>query len=156
MKFTFPILFGAILLLSACGSSYNTQFPPPTGEEKYSEIVPAEIGGEAVRSEKLEREAGVYHGSRFAFGEKASIVMVQCSNQKAIDTYFKGTVVPQLEEGFGSKVSGKFNGVWSARASGSSGRIQAWQNDAYVFVIEAGTDELFEEIVEKFPYIAKK
>lgn len=156
MKFNLPILFAATLLLSACGSNYNTQLPPPTGEEKYSEIVPAEIGGEVVRSEKLELEAGVYHGSRFTFGDKASIVMVQCTNQEAIDSYFKGTVVPQLDEGYGSKVSGKFNGVWSARASGNSGRIQAWQNGAYVFVIEAGTDELFEEIVEKFPYIAKK
>lgn len=156
MKISIPLLCAAALLLSSCGSSYNTAFPTPTGEEKYADIIPAEIGGEAVSSEKLELEEGVYHGSRFPFGDAASIVMIQCANQGALDTYFKDTVVPQLETGYSSKVSGKFNGKWSARASGSAGRIQAWQNGSYIFVIEAESDELFDEIVENFSYIAKK
>ena len=156
MKFKVPFLCAAAVLLSSCGSSYNTAFPSPTGDEKYSDIIPAEIGGEKVRSEKLELDAATYNGARFTFGENASILMVQCSNQETLDTYFKESVVPQLETGYSSKVSGKFNGFWSARAKGSSGRIQAWQNGAYVFVISASTDELFDEIVGKFPYIAKK
>ncbi|MDA7920968.1 hypothetical protein N9B73_04360 [Verrucomicrobiales bacterium] len=111
MKTNILILCAASVLLSSCGNSYNTAFPAPTGEEKYADIIPAEIGGEAVSSEKLELEDGVYHGSRFPFGEVASIIMVQCANQEAIDACFKETVVPQLEEGYSSKASGKFNGM---------------------------------------------
>ncbi len=156
MKFTIPFLCVAAVLLSSCGSSYHTAFPPPTGKEKYSDIIPAEIGGEAVRSEKLELDPASYNGARFTFGEKASILMVQSSSGEALDDYFEDSVVPLLETGYSSKVSGKFNGVWSARASGSAGRIQGWQNGAYIFVIAAATDELFDEIVGKFDYIAKK
>ncbi len=150
------LLFTATLLLTACGGSYNTEFAPPTGEEKYSDIVPSEISGEAMRAVRLELDPDTYHGARFEFGEKASILMIQSGNETALDAYFKETVVPQMEEGYGSKMSGKINGRWSARASGQSGRFKAWQNGAYIFVIKASTDEIFEEIVEKFPYIAKK
>lgn len=156
MKFHVPLLCAVAFLLSSCGNSYNTAFPAPTGEEKYSDIIPADIGGEKVRSAKLELDAATYNGARFTYGESASILMVQCSSQETLDTYFKESVVPLLETGYSSKVSGKFNGVWSARASGSSGRIQAWQNGAYIFAVSADSDELFDEIVGKFPYIAKK
>lgn len=156
MKYRNLLLFSAAIFLTACGGGYKTEFPPPTGEEKYTDIVPGEVAGIPMEGKLLELNADQYHGATFTYGEKATLLMVQCANEELLDAYMKDSIVPQIDEGYSSRVSGKFNGRWSARASGASGRFQAWQNGAYLFVIKAANDEVFDEIVGKFPYIAKK
>ncbi len=142
-------------ILTACGGGYNTDFPPPTGKEKLRELVPAEIGGVAVAAEKLELDAAEYFGTKSSYGTGASITIVQCKTQDGLDKYVKETVVPSLES-YGTRSSGKFNGVWSLKASGKNGRVHGWQNQNWLFVISASSDALFDEVVDKFAYIDKK
>lgn len=143
------------LLLSACGDSYDTNLPPPKSEATFKEILPAEIGGEAVKGELLPLDKASYHGIKASYGTSASIIVLQCGTQEALDDYVKGTAVPLLEP-FSTRASGKFNGVWSLKASGKNGRIRGWQNSNWFFLIETADDALFDEVVEKFPYIQKK
>ncbi len=150
----FPVIALAVLL-SSCGQSYNTAYPPPKNETTYKEILPEEIGGEAVSGEQLPLDPASYRGLKATYGTGASITVLQCKDQDAMDRYLKDTVVPSLE-GYGSRSSGKFNGVWSVRGKGANGRIQGWQNQSWFFLIEASNDKLFDEAVEKFPYISRK
>ncbi|WP_138088227.1 hypothetical protein [Phragmitibacter flavus] len=143
------------MFLTSCGGGYKTDVPPPSGKETYKEILPAEIGGVAVDGKKLELDASRYQGVAASYGAGAKLTVLQCKDQAALDEYVKGTVVPGLEE-FGSRSSGKFNGVWSLKGSGKTGRIYGWQNGNWLFVIQASNDELFDEVVDKFAYISKE
>ncbi len=142
-------------VLSACGPSYRTDFPPPLDTQTYQEIVPGELGGASVVMTPLELDPAQYKGVEAKYGQGASLLLLQCKDQEALDTFVKETLVPELEA-YSSQMSGKVNGQWSFKASGEMGRTQGWQNQHWFFVIRAANDDLFEEMVEKFSFIQKK
>jgi hypothetical protein len=146
----------AAVFLASCGDGgYNTEFAPPAGDEKYGDIFPKEVGGVAAKIEPLSLDAARYEGAIASYGTGARVVIVQTKDEAALDEYVKGTAVPKLES-YGSRSSGKMNGVWKFRGSGDKGRLYGWQNGSWVFAVEASNDTLFDEAVSKFPYISKK
>lgn len=143
-----------LLLLQACSSGYNTELPPPTGDETYAEVMPASIGGQAAEIQPLPLDKKRYHGARARYGTAASVEIVEVRSAADVDAYVGEHIKPRLD-GYSNRVSGKFNGVWSLRGSGKSGRLQGWQNRNWLFVIEASNDQLFEEVVDRFTYISR-
>ena len=91
-------------------------------------------------------------GATARYGEGTSITVVNTADQAALDAHV-ATIVDRLKA-YGSRSSGKLNGAWWVRASGTPGRIYAWQNGTWFYSIEAVSDEAFAEIVAAFPYIS--
>lgn len=155
MAFKHLLLLPAALLITSCGGGYRTDFPPPTGKETYREILPADVGGASGQVAQLQLDAEHYHGAKATYGTNASITILQVKDQDSLDKYVNDTVKTELEK-YNNRVSGKFNGVWSLRGSGTPGRIHGWQNKGWFFLIQAANDQLFDEVVSKLPYISKK
>jgi len=154
---TFP-LFCAVplsLALAACNSGYETRFPPPSGKETYAEVLPAAIGGHALQIEPIATEPQRWRGATARYGTAATIEIVQSRTLDDLDAYVDGHLKPRLQP-YSTRVSGKVNGVWGLRGNGAHGRLHAWQNQAWLFTIEARNDDLFDEAVDQFAYIAKR
>ncbi len=151
-RFAFALL--ASLALVACSSSYKVDFPPPSGKETYAEVLPDSIGGAALAVTPLQVDSARYRGARAEYGDAASIEILQTRNNGDIDAYVDAAVKQRLQR-YKTRISGKFNGVWELRAHDAGGRLYAWQNQQWLFVIEARSDELFDEVVDKFAYIAE-
>lgn len=143
------------LLMHACTSSYNTDVPPPTGKETYAQVMPTSIGGQAVEMRPLPLDKSRYHGARAQYGGAARVEIIEVLSRTDLDAYVSEHIKPRLD-GYSNRVSGKFNGAWSLRASGKTGRLHAWQNHNWLFVIEASNDKLFDEVVDHFAYIRRR
>ncbi len=147
-------LIVALFLMSGCTSGYDTNFPPPTGKETYTQVMPISIGGKAVEIQPLPLDESRYHGARAQYGNAASVEIVEVRSATDLDAYVSEHIKPRLD-GYSNRVSGKFNGTWSLRGSGKTGRLHAWQNRNWLFVIQASNDKLFEEVVDHFAYISR-
>ncbi len=145
----------ALLLLSACGGGYKTDFAPPTGEETYAETFPADIAGTPMKLEPLDLDPARYRGAVATYGPGVSLTIVQCADQEAVDAFVNDRLRPGLKR-FSNRSSGKFNGFWSLRGRAGEERLHGWQNRNWLFVIEAPGEALFDEAVEKHPYIGKE
>jgi|GEM_PF-7026709 len=144
-----------VALLTSCGDNYEINFPPPKPEVTYREILPVEVGGNPVKGQALSLDQKQYKGIMAVYGTDASLILVQCKDQDAMDSYVKNTVLPRLED-FGSRSSAKIKGVWGLKASGKMGRVYGWQNSNWLFIIQAANDKIFDEAVSKFAFISKK
>ena len=154
--FSWPIGLALLLplLLQGCGSGYSTDFPPPSGNETYAEVMPASIGDQAAVILPLPLDKNRYNGARARYGSLASVEIIKVRSAEDMDAYVKEHIKPRLD-GYTHRVSGKFNGVWSLRGNDKFGRLQSWQNHNWLFLIEATSDESFEEVVENFAYIQR-
>ena len=152
--FSWPIGLALLLSLHACSSGYDTDLPPPTGKETYAEVMPASIAGQAAVIQQLPLDKKHYNGALARYGNVASVEVVEVRSAADLDAYVNEHIKPRLD-GYSSRVSGKFNDVWSLRGSGKSGRLHSWQNGHWLFLIEATSDESFEEVVDHFAYIKR-
>lgn len=151
---TTPLPMLLCLLLGACGG-YNTDLPPPNGKETYAEVLPPSLGGQTMAIQHMQLDAARFHGARAHYGDAVSVEIVEVRSATDLDTYVRQNIKPRLAK-YPNRSSGKFNGVWSLRGSGATGRMHAWQNHNWLFVIEATNDALFEETVDHFAYINRR
>ena len=142
----------AAMVLFAGGPSYKTDLPPPASLDAV--VWPPAVGGQAADIQPLQASLSgtALTGATARYGEGTSITVVNTADQAALDAHV-ATIVDRLKV-YGSRSSGKLNGAWWVRASGTPGRIYAWQNGTWFYSIEAVSDEAFAEIVAAFPYIS--
>ena len=150
------LLFLTIFAVN-CGSPYNTEFPAPDPNKKLKDIYPQKINNvdyepELLDFSKTEYPANSIYGSIARYGN-SSIQILQFENDEILGDYFKNVIVKSLEN-YSTKFSGNINGKWSARGS-NPGKLVAWQSQNWAFIITAETEEILDEIIEKFPYISK-
>lgn len=149
--FGFAIVAGiAALVMFAGGKNYNTDFPPPSVLEE--KTWPQSIGGETRQLQTLQFAQGAVKGGLARYGRRASIIIVSAKDQAALDAYVE-TIRSRLDA-YSSRSSGKLNGAWWVKGSGGRGRIYAWQKQNWFYSVEAANDALFDEVVEKFAFIA--
>lgn len=149
------VLIVTLLLMNACTSSYNTDVPPPTGKEIYTQVMPTSVGGQAVEIQPLPLDKKRYHGARAQYGDAASVEIIEVRSPSDLDAYVTEHIKPRLA-GYSNGVTGKINGKWSLRGSGKHGRLHAWQNHNWLFVIQASNDKFFDEVVDHFAYIRRR
>jgi hypothetical protein len=135
-------------------TGYRTDFPPPTGKETYAQVMPSTIGGEPMAIQPLQIGAS-YRGARAQYGRGATIEIIQAATQADLDSYVQSSLRPRLQA-YEQRASGKVDGRWGLRGQGTGGRIYGWQNEHWLFVIEAGSDALFDEAVDRFAFIEHK
>jgi len=149
-----------VLTMFAGGTDYNTDFAAPNALDAVT--WPEAIGGSAAELQGLDPAqlaemqlvgSGLF-GLTARYGQVASVTVIQTGNQDLLDAYVE-TVKPRLEN-YSNRSSGKLNGAWWIKASGASGRIYGWQKQNWFYLIQTANDDLFDEVVEKFPYITSK
>ncbi|TVQ27751.1 MAG: hypothetical protein EA383_01920 [Spirochaetaceae bacterium] len=79
--------------------------------------------------------------------------IVQTANDDVLSEYFRTEIRPMLEQ-YSTRSSGQVNGVWSARGSGNTGRLYAWQNQNWIFMIQADSNARFDAAVDAFRFIS--
>lgn len=148
------------LTMFAGGEDYNTDFPSPNALDAVA--WPDAIGGSPVDIQGLDAAqlaemqfvgSGLF-GLTARYGQGAAVTAIQTGNQQLLDAYV-ATVKPRLES-YSNRSSGKLNGAWWIKASGASGRIYGWQKQNWFYLIETANDDLFDEVVEKLPYISSR
>lgn len=149
-----PILGVSLFALATRESGFRTDIAPPTGKETYAQVMPVSIGDEPVEIQPLPLDGDRYHGARARYGNRAAIDIVQARSPDLLDAYVADHLRPRLER-YGTRASAKINGRWSLRGNGDSGRLFGWQNQNWLFVIEAANDQLFHEAVDRFAYISR-
>lgn len=146
--------FMASIVMSLLRDSpeFNIDLPSPTGRETYAQVMPASIGGQSMTIHPLPDDAHRFHGIRAEYGIGAAIEIGQAQSQQDLDSHVD-TQLRQRLAAYASRHSGKIEGRWRLSGSGEQGRFFGWQNDTWLFVIEASDQQLFDEIVEKFAFI---
>ncbi|MCO5145817.1 MAG: hypothetical protein M9895_06515 [Aquamicrobium sp.] len=138
-------------LIFAGGEDYNTDFPPPAASATAGELFPETIAGAPRRIERLSVDNNSA-GYIARYGARTSITIVHSTDQAVIDA--QAAQVVERTKMFDSRRSGKFNGAWEIKAYGQPGRIYAWQRQGWFYSVEAATDSMFLEMVEKLSFIA--
>ena len=131
----------------------DTRVPPPSGHETYRELLPERIGGEAAVIRALPFAHGVL-GASASYGFDASIDIVLATQAADLDAFVKDHVATRLEH-YEDRASGKVDGAWSLHGHGRDGRLYGWQNHRWLFVIEARTEAVFDEVVDRFAFIER-
>lgn len=158
---TTPALLALSLMAGIVGGflrdtpELNIDLPAPTGRETYAQVMPASIGGQARTIRPLSEDPAGIHGVRAEYGSVAAIEIWQAESEQTLDVHVDTHVRERLAA-YSSRDSGKVNGRWRLNGSGNQGRFFSWQNEIWLFVIETRNQRLFDEIVDKFAFIARR
>lgn len=152
------MLAGIVLFVLQPATGYDTDLPPPTGRETYIEVIPVRIGGEHAQIQPLAVSGVRWRGARAVYGDRASIEIVQAKTLHDLDDYVRVHVQPRLLD-YPDRDAGKRGSRWLLTGTESGvggGRIHAWQNGIWLFVVEARSQGLFDEVVEQFAFIRRR
>ena len=148
----FPIL---LLILSACGPDYNTDFEPPPPNAKLDDVFPAEIFGmkRDVRRMQLDHPL---EGFTASYGEgKISIDAILTQGKSDADDYFKNSIAPEYDK-MKNHFRGNINGKWSASGTGQNGRKWfAWVNNRWIFQLSGSDKDNLSKAIDAFKYVAE-
>lgn len=149
------LLAGAVLAVPACTGrgGYDTALPPPSGDEPVARALPLRIGGEVRRIEPLAAADGVVRGVRARYGALATVELLRAEDPALRMAWFEAAVRPRLAR-LGVVGSGVADGRWQAMATDGP-RLLAWRNRDWLFLIEASDAWLFDEVVDRLPWVAR-
>ena len=141
------------LIMSGCGSDFNTEFDPPSPGTKMTDILPKEINGmqgEIVRANL--RPPFVGFTSHYGEG-RINISIIKSNSKNAADEYFEFAIVPNFDK-MKNHLSKKINGKWVASGTDNKGRNwYSWVNNNWVFLLNGSDDYYFKMAVDAFKYI---
>jgi hypothetical protein len=149
--FLFILLFFS---LTACGPSYNTDFQPPKSGTNPADVFPEKIAGLDRMISMMTIEDQSFIGVKSVYGSNDILIeVVKASNTQEGNRYVDEFTVPRIDS-YSSHGRARVNGVWTGRGSNSAGeKIYAWQNQNWVYLITAKSNELFEQAIKEFKYI---
>ena len=147
-------LIGIGLSWLPSGDDLDTDFPPPRGSESYRDLLPARIAGNPASIRILVSSPQLF-GARADYGMDATIDIVFATVATDFDAFVRERIRPRLDA-YEDRASEQLDGTWRLRGRGRSGRLHAWQNHRWLFVIEARSEAAFDEAVDRFAYIARR
>lgn len=150
------LLAGVALAIGACSgrAGYDTALPPPAGHEPVARALPMRIGGEVRRIEPLAAADGVVRGVRARYGTQATVELLRAEVPALRLAWFQAAVAPRLAR-MGGDGTGAAAGRWQAMAP-DGGRLLAWRNQDWLFLIEARDGRLLDEVVDRLPWVAQR
>jgi len=153
-KFSSFILI-IILIITACGPDYNTDFDPPPQNARLDDVFPAEIDGMKSKVERMTISHPL-EGFTAAYGnDKITIDAILAPNNETADSYFKETIVPRFDK-MKNHSRGNINGKWSASGTDEKGRRWfGWVNNGWIFLLSGTDKEHLSRAVDSFKYISK-
>lgn len=147
-----PIL---LLILSACGPNYNTDFDPPPPNAKLDDVFPSEIAGmkRIVNRMNLEHP---FEGFTASYDDgKITIDAILAPVKSNADEYFKNSIAPEYDK-MKNHFRGNVNGQWSASGTDQDGRKwYAWVNSRWIFQLSGSDKENLSKAIDAFKYVAE-
>lgn len=144
-----------LVVLRGTAPIYDTRLPPPTGRETYAEVTPVAVAGAERAFEPIAGLGDGAQGARVRYGDKALLEIARLPSQHAIDRYVATELQPRLQRYEWHDSHRAIDG-WQFRADGAIGRLYGWQNQDWLFVIEAVSEAVLNEIVDQFAYIRRR
>lgn len=132
------------------GNRWDTALPPPSGRETHAEVMPARIAGVDARISTW-TETGRYRGVRARYGERTTVAIIQAASSDDAAAWLASHVQPRLANWPRHARGGPATAHWLH--GWGDGRLYAWQNGTWLFLIEADSDAAFDQIVARFAYI---
>lgn len=151
-----PMLAAVLVVACSPGSAgYDTDLPPPSGRETFVQVLPAAVSGYLREVEAVDLDGGRYRGARARYGAVATVEIVLSRQPADIDPYVQQHLRPRLQR-YLWRFAGKVDGRWGLRGDGPSGRFHGWQNQNWLFVIQAENVAAFNEVVDQFAFIERR
>ena len=151
--FSMSLVILLLIIMSGCGSDFNTDFDPPPPDTKIKDILPSEING--MKGEIVEanlRPPFVGYSSKYGDG-KIVISVINAHSKEVADEYFKFAIVPNFDK-MKNHFHGKINGKWKANGTDANGRKwYAWVNNNWVFLLNGSDVYYFKMAINAFKYI---
>ena len=142
-----------MLILVSCGSSYNTEFAPPSQNAQLTEVFPQDIGGTKADIQPIkEVTTGIAYEANY--NDLIKITVMQFKEKSEADAFFKAKVVPLFDK-MTNHSRAQVNGKWYAKGSDNTGEHYAWVNQNWVLGIYAKDDAEFSKAVAAFNYISE-
>jgi len=147
-------LISLIVIVSACGPDYNTDFEPPPPNASVNEIFPEEIDGMKVDVKRMTLTQPL-EGFSAEYGKnKISIDAILAPSKNIADDHFNDEIVPKFDE-MKNHYRGKVNGKWSASGTDEHGRKWfAWVNNSWIFVLSGSEKGNLMKAIDAFKYVA--
>lgn len=147
-------LFSLLIIITACGPDYNTDFEPPPPNARVNEVFPEKINGMEANIKKMNLDQPMEGFSAVYGKDKIIIDAILAPNKSIADDHFKDVIVPRFDE-MKNHYRGQVNGKWSASGTDENGRKWfAWVNNSWVFVLSGSDKENLMKAINTFEYVA--
>jgi hypothetical protein len=148
-----PIGLVLLLILSACGPDFNTDFDPPPPDANYSDILPDEINGMKGEISRAKLKPPL-EGFSSKYGNGRIVISIIRTPRKTVaDEYFEFAIVPNFDK-MKNHFRGNVNGNWRASGTDDKGRKwYGWVNNNWVFLLNGSDDYHFKMAIDAFKYV---
>jgi len=147
-------MISLLIIATACGPDYNTNFEPPPPNANVSEVFPGEIDGMKVDIKRMTLTQPLEGFSARYGGDKISIDAILAPSKNQADEHFKDAIVPKFDA-MKNHYRGQVNGKWSASGTDKDGRKWfAWVNSSWSFVISGSDKGNLMKAIDAFKYVA--
>lgn len=154
--FVYALSLILCVILTSCGTSYDTDFPPPDTNKTPAESFPSKIGDLTANVTSMNLDEPQIGFQCTYGGQIMTVQIVNTVTDDSANDYFKSTVLPQFEK-MKTRTSAQVNGKWFASGTDPSGRIwYGWANGEWVYLITADSETNFKTLVDALPYIQEK
>ncbi len=149
------IVLHLIILLSACGPDFNTDFEPPPPNARLDDVFPPEINGMKSNIERIVLQHPL-DGFKALYGDgKITIEAILAQTKENADSYFKDEIVPKFDK-MKNHFRGSINGNWRADGTDENGRRWfAWANESWIFVLSGSDKDQLSDAIDAFKYVSK-
>jgi len=152
--FSALFLFSLVLIVTACGPDYNTNFDPPPPNANVGDVFPDNIDGMKVDIERMNLTQPLEGFSAKYGNGKITIDAILAPAKSVADDHFKDAIVPKFDE-MKNHYRGQVNGKWSASGTDSDGRKWfAWVNNSWIFVMSGSDKGNLMKAIDAFNYVA--
>jgi hypothetical protein len=144
-----------LLLITACGPDYNTDFEPPPPNARLDDVFPPEIDGMKSRIERMNLEHQL-EGFTAQYGDgKITIDAILAESKSNADAHFKEEIAPLFDK-MKNHFRGNINGRWRASGTAENGRrCFAWANGRWIFSMSGSDREHLSKAIDAFKYVSK-
>ena len=153
--FTALALLSLLILVTACGPDYNTDFDPPPPNAKLDDVFPNEINGMKSTIERLTLNHPLEGFTAFYGDGKITIDAIFAQTKADADAHFKEVIAPRFDK-MKNHFRGNINGKWSASGTDEKGRRWfAWANNSWIFLLSGSDKEHLSKAIDAFKYVSK-
>ena len=147
-------MISLLIIATACGPDYNTNFEPPPPNAGVNEVFPEEIDGMNVDIKRMTLTHPLEGFSAMYGGDKISIDAILAPAKSIADDHFADVIVPRFDE-MKNHYRGQVNGKWSASGTDEHGRKWfAWVNNSWAFIISGSDKGNLMKAIDAFKYVA--
>jgi hypothetical protein len=154
-KVCITLILFVLVLVTACGPDYNTDFDPPPPNARLDDVFPKEINGIQNSIERMNLDRPLEGFTALYGSGEISIDAILADSKTNADSHFKEVIAPRFDK-MKNHFRGNINGRWRASGTDENGRNWfAWANGKWIFLISGSDKENLSNAIDAFKYVSK-